>query len=69
MFFDYLRAIDDATAIRLVDGVEGGPFAIYDGSVDTVDLAKIEPSVMLSQLVSFACGGEWQPDTVETDLL
>ncbi|MEV4411334.1 hypothetical protein [Catellatospora sp. NPDC049609] len=69
VLFDYFRAVDDAAAVRLMDGLEGGPIAIPDGSVDVADLRGIDPWVSLGQLVSIARGVEWDTDTVRTDLL
>ncbi len=69
VLFDYFRAYDDATAVRQMDGLEGGPIAVPDGSVDAVDLHGIDPWVVLGQLVSLARDAEWDSDTVRTELL
>lgn len=69
VLFDYFRAVDDATAVRLMDGLDGGPIAVPDGSVDTADLRGIDPWVLLGQLVSLARGQEWDTGTVRTELL
>ncbi|GAA1641226.1 hypothetical protein ACFQY4_22045 [Catellatospora bangladeshensis] len=69
VLFDYFRAVDDATAVHLMDGLEGGPIAVPDGSVDAVDLRGIDPYVRLGQLLSLAREVEWEWDTARTGLL
>jgi hypothetical protein len=47
VLYDYFRAEDDAAAVRLMDGLVGGPAGASDGgaAVDAIDLKGIEEIV------------------------
>jgi hypothetical protein len=71
VLYDYFRAEDDAAAVRLMDGLVGGPASVSgDGAaVDAIDLKGIDPTVILGQLVSFMRGVDWTVDLVGSTLL
>ncbi|MEU3457406.1 hypothetical protein ABZ671_27950 [Micromonospora sp. NPDC006766] len=71
VLYDYFRAKDDATAVKLMDGLSGGPAVAGrgDGSVDAIDLKGIEPSVTLGNLVSLVRGVDWEVNLVGLQLL
>ncbi|MCW3820020.1 hypothetical protein ONA91_36870 [Micromonospora sp. DR5-3] len=71
VLYDYLRAKDDAAAVKLMEDLDGGPAAVSGNgvAVDAIDLKGIEPAVTLGKLVSFVRGVEWQVDLVDLKLL
>ncbi|GIF66321.1 hypothetical protein Ais01nite_43560 [Asanoa ishikariensis] len=67
---DYFRAKDDASAIGLMEDLDGGPVAVSGGgTVDAIDLKGIEPAVTLGKLVSFVRGVDWEVNLVDLRLL
>ncbi|GAA4483484.1 hypothetical protein GCM10023191_005130 [Actinoallomurus oryzae] len=68
VLFDYFRAPDGETALRLLDegdGVPRGPATIGAG-VDALDAKGIDPYVILGKLVGLILGVPWSVGLVET---
>ncbi|GLY83786.1 hypothetical protein [Actinoallomurus iriomotensis] len=68
VLFDYFRAPDGETALRLLDqgdGVPHGPTTV-GGGVDALDGKGIEPQVILGRLVGLILDVPWSLDLVET---
>ncbi|GAA2599790.1 hypothetical protein GCM10010399_33220 [Dactylosporangium fulvum] len=68
VLYDYFRAADDASAIKLIEDLVGGP-AGNSSTVDAIDLKGIDPTVTLAELVCFVRGIEWNVNVVEEHLV
>jgi hypothetical protein len=68
VLFDYFRAPDGETALRLLDqgeGVPPGPATVGAG-VDALDAKGIDPHVILGQLLGLILAVPWSVDLVDT---
>jgi hypothetical protein len=70
VLYDYFRAASDASAIKLMEDLGGGPVVTATGSpVDAIDLKGIEPAVTLGKLVGLVRGVPWDVNLVQSRLL
>jgi len=70
VLYDYFRAASDASAIKLMEDLGGGPVVTATGSpVDAIDLKGIEPAVTLGKLVGLVRGVPWDVNLVQSPLL
>lgn len=71
VLYDYFRASDDGSAVKLVEDLGGGPVVTDADSstVDAVDLKGIDPRVTLARLVCLVRGIEWNAEAVEERLV
>ncbi|MFD0686187.1 hypothetical protein [Actinomadura fibrosa] len=71
VLFDYFRAPNGETALRLLldeDGVPASPTTVGAG-LDALDAKGIDPHVILGQLVGFVLGVPWSVDLIESGLV
>ncbi|WP_433323524.1 hypothetical protein [Spirillospora sp. CA-294931] len=69
VLYDYFRAPDGETALRLMDRDDIAPLSSAEGGLDTVEGNGVEPGVALSQALAFGLGVPWSVDLVDIALV
>ncbi|MFF3918992.1 hypothetical protein ACFYZB_37185 [Streptomyces sp. NPDC001852] len=61
---DYFRAPDATTVVRALERTEGGSPVLTGFGLDGVQAKRLDPDVVLGELVAAVCRVPWSPDLV-----